>query len=39
VLIGGVDATGIPPWRRDVNTVFQQYALFPHMSASQLGLG
>jgi spermidine/putrescine transport system ATP-binding protein len=32
VLIGGVDATGIPPWRRDVNTVFQQYALFPHMS-------
>jgi spermidine/putrescine ABC transporter ATP-binding subunit len=32
VLIGGVDATGIPPWKRDVNTVFQQYALFPHLS-------
>ena len=22
----------MPPYRRDVNTVFQQYALFPHMS-------
>jgi len=32
VLIGGVDATGIPQWKRDVNTVFQQYALFPHLS-------
>jgi spermidine/putrescine ABC transporter ATP-binding subunit len=32
VLIGGQDAVGIPPYRRDVNTVFQQYALFPHMS-------
>ncbi len=32
VLIGGVNAVGIPPYRRDVNTVFQQYALFPHMS-------
>ena len=32
VLIGGVDAVGIPPYKRDVNTVFQQYALFPHMS-------
>ena len=32
VLIGGVDAVGSPPYRRDVNTVFQQYALFPHMS-------
>ena len=32
ILIGGVDAVGIPPYRRDVNTVFQQYALFPHMS-------
>ena len=32
MLIGGQDAVGIPPYRRDVNTVFQQYALFPHMS-------
>ena len=32
ILIGGIDAVGIPPYRRDVNTVFQSYALFPHMS-------
>jgi len=32
ILIGGVDAVGTPPYRRDVNTVFQQYALFPHMT-------
>jgi spermidine/putrescine transport system ATP-binding protein len=32
VLIGGADAVGTPPYKRDVNTVFQQYALFPHMS-------
>ena len=32
ILIGGVDAVGVPPYRRDVNTVFQQYALFPHMT-------
>ena len=32
ILIGGTDAVGTPPYRRDVNTVFQQYALFPHMS-------
>ena len=32
VLIGGIDATGIPPYKRDVNTVFQQYALFPHLT-------
>ena len=31
VLIGGVDAVGLPPHKRDVNTVFQQYALFPHL--------
>src|SRR5690606_10267075 len=23
---------GVPPWKRSVNTVFQDYALFPHMS-------
>lgn len=32
ILIGGVDSVGIPPYKRQVNTVFQQYALFPHMS-------
>nr|WP_256444652.1 ABC transporter ATP-binding protein [Deinococcus sp. GbtcB9] len=32
VLIGGQDMTGVPPHRRDVNTVFQNYALFPHMT-------
>jgi spermidine/putrescine ABC transporter ATP-binding subunit len=32
LLIGGVDAVGTPPYKRDVNTVFQQYALFPHMT-------
>jgi putative spermidine/putrescine transport system ATP-binding protein len=32
VAIHGQDVTGIPPYDRDVNTVFQDYALFPHMS-------
>jgi spermidine/putrescine transport system ATP-binding protein len=32
ILIGGVDAVGTPPYKRNVNTVFQQYALFPHMT-------
>src|SRR3712207_5339626 len=32
ILIGGRSAVGVPPYRRDVNTVFQQYALFPHLS-------
>ena len=30
--IFGETAEGIPPWRRNVNTVFQDYALFPHLS-------
>ena len=30
--LGGVDVTRVPPYGRDVNTVFQDYALFPHMS-------
>src|SRR5215472_11718996 len=34
VLIGGTDMVGLPPYRRDVNTVFQSYALFPHMSVA-----
>ncbi len=32
VLIGGTDVTMQPPYARPVNTVFQDYALFPHMS-------
>ncbi|CNG56589.1 ABC-type spermidine/putrescine transport system%2C ATPase component [Mycobacterium tuberculosis] len=31
VELGGRDVTGLPPFDRDVNTVFQDYALFPHM--------
>jgi putative spermidine/putrescine transport system ATP-binding protein len=30
--IQGVDVSGQPPYERDVNTVFQDYALFPHMT-------
>ena len=30
--IFGVTAEGVPPYRRNVNTVFQDYALFPHLS-------
>jgi spermidine/putrescine transport system ATP-binding protein len=30
--LGERDVTGLPPYRRDVNTVFQSYALFPHLS-------
>ena len=32
IFIHGVSAQGLPPYRRDVNTVFQDYALFPHMN-------
>jgi putative spermidine/putrescine transport system ATP-binding protein len=35
IQLGGVDATNLPPYRRDVNTVFQDYALFPHMTVQQ----
>ena len=34
VMIRGTDVAGLPPYRRDVNTVFQSYALFPHMSVT-----
>lgn len=34
VLLDGADVTLDPPHKRDVNTVFQSYALFPHMSVS-----
>ena len=40
VLIGGRDLTGVPPARRPTTTVFQDYALFPHMSVgSNVGFG
>ncbi len=32
IRLHGRDITGVPPFDRDVNTVFQDYALFPHMS-------
>src|SRR5436309_3139129 len=32
VLLSGKDVTLLPPFRRDVNQVFQSYALFPHLS-------
>ena len=32
VLLEGDDVSSVPPHKRNVNTVFQQYALFPHMS-------
>ena len=32
VVLGGRDVTALPPFARDVNTVFQDYALFPHMN-------
>jgi len=32
ILFHGADATDTPPYERDVNTVFQDYALFPHLS-------
>ncbi|MBQ3793724.1 MAG: ABC transporter ATP-binding protein [Lachnospiraceae bacterium] len=32
VYIGDQDVTDLPPYKRDVNTVFQSYALFPHMN-------
>ena len=35
VLIRGVSMAGVPPYERDVNTVFQDYALFPHMSVAE----
>jgi spermidine/putrescine transport system ATP-binding protein len=32
IFLGDVDVTNLPPFKRDVNTVFQNYALFPHLS-------
>jgi putative spermidine/putrescine transport system ATP-binding protein len=35
VLLAGRDVSGDPPYARNVNTVFQDYALFPHMSVAE----
>ncbi|HSO51044.1 MAG TPA: ABC transporter ATP-binding protein [Acidimicrobiia bacterium] len=35
VLLHGSDVSDLPPYDRDVNTVFQDYALFPHMTVEQ----
>jgi spermidine/putrescine transport system ATP-binding protein len=35
ILMDGKDISPLPPFKRDINTVFQQYALFPHMSVRQ----
>src|SRR5688572_22148440 len=35
VFLDGEDVTDLPPYERDVNTVFQDYALFPHMSVEE----
>ena len=40
VRIGGQSMVGVPPFRRPVNMVFQQYALFPHLNvADNVGYG
>ncbi len=35
LLVGGRDVSGIPPWKRNVGMVFQNYALWPHMSVER----
>lgn len=35
IRVSGRPVLGLPPYRRDVNTVFQAYALFPHMSVAE----
>jgi spermidine/putrescine ABC transporter ATP-binding subunit len=40
IILNGTDMTALPPHRRPVNTMFQSYALFPHMSvAANIGFG
>jgi putative spermidine/putrescine transport system ATP-binding protein len=34
ILLGGADVSRLAPYQRDVNTVFQDYALFPHMTVT-----
>jgi putative spermidine/putrescine transport system ATP-binding protein len=35
IQLHGDEASGLPPYARDVNTVFQDYALFPHMTSAR----
>ncbi len=35
IRVSGRDVVGMPPYKRDVNTVFQAYALFPHLSVAE----
>ena len=35
LLVGGRDVTGIAPWKRNVGMVFQNYALWPHMTVAR----
>ena len=35
ILLDGADVTDVPPFDRNVNTVFQDYALFPHMTVAE----
>jgi putative spermidine/putrescine transport system ATP-binding protein len=40
IQLHGVETAGLPPYERDVNTVFQDYALFPHMTVGDnIGYG
>ena len=40
ILLYGTDIASLPPYKRPVNTVFQNYALFPHMTVAQnIGFG
>ena len=40
IVLDGIDLSALPPHRRPVNTMFQSYALFPHMSvAANIGFG
>ena len=35
VLVGGEDVSRVPPWKRDIGMVFQNYALWPHLTVAQ----
>ena len=35
IILAGVDVTHVPPYKRDVNQVFQSYAIFPHLSVEE----
>ncbi|MER3513108.1 MAG: polyamine ABC transporter ATP-binding protein, partial [Chloroflexota bacterium] len=40
IYLHGVEVSELPPYERDVNTVFQDYALFPHMTVGEnIGYG